>query len=141
MLGRLGGRSPFFFMKMPRSMRMRHREEFLAVRRKGRSSRGKYLVLSCLPDAVIPQWRFGFITPGRVGNAVARNLVRRRLRAIVRGEGEHLLPGSYIVTIARWKAAEATFDELRTEWIGLAQRCGILRPVGDGRGDSEMKRL
>jgi ribonuclease P protein component len=119
-------------MKMPRSIRMRRREEFLSVRRKGRTSRGKYLVLSCLCDEAVPSWKFGFITPKRVGVAVVRNRVRRRLRAIVRGEGDRFLPGMYVVTIARWTAGEATFDELRTEWLGLAQRCGLLRAAGDG---------
>ena len=98
-------------------------------------------MLSCLSGGVIPDWKFGFITPKRVGNAVARNRVRRRLRAIVRGEGEHLVPGSYVVTIARWRAAEATFDELRTEWLGLARRCGILRVTGDGGGDGKNQGL
>lgn len=107
-------------------MRMRRREEFLAVRRKGETSRGKFLVLSCLHDSSVESFRFGFITPKRVGNAVLRNRVRRRLRAIVCSEGVLLVEGTYIVTIARWRAGTATFDELKQEWLRLAKKCGLV---------------
>ncbi|MEM7146725.1 MAG: ribonuclease P protein component [Verrucomicrobiota bacterium] len=119
-------------MKMPRSMRMRRRDEFLAVRRAGETSRGKFLVLSYLSEPSIAKFKFGFITSKRVGNAVVRNRVRRRLREIVRGEGERLRRGSYVVTIARWRAGEATFDELRREWLGLAKGCGLLTEGSGG---------
>lgn len=116
---------------MPRSMRMRRPAEFQGVRSKGKSTAGKHLALACLRDESLQDFRFGFVTSKRVGNAVARNRVRRRLRAIARREGSALEPGHWIVSIARKGAAEASFDELHREWKALARRLGILKRDGE----------
>ena len=112
-------------------MRMRRKSEFLRVRQKGISCAGRFLVLACLRDETVPDFRFGFVTSKRVGNAVARNRVRRRLRSIVQREGEDLERGHYVVTIAKSGAAEASFDDLREDWAALVRRCGLRREPGD----------
>jgi ribonuclease P protein component len=104
---------------------MRRQSEFLLVRRNGKSCAGRYLVLACLQDKSVPDFKFGFVTSRRVGNAVARNLVRRRLRSIVQREGEGIEQGHYMVMIARKGAAEASFDALRRDWKSLVGRCGL----------------
>jgi len=32
----------------------------------------------------------------------------------------------YLVTVLRWRAPEATFSELETDWLKQARRLGIL---------------
>ncbi len=113
-------------MKMPRSTRMRHRREFLRVRRDGESLRGKYLVLAFLRDSDLTCCRFGIITPKRVGKAVRRIRLRRQIRGVIQEIGSELSPGHYIVTITRVAAGKAGFEELREEWIRLASKGGIL---------------
>ncbi len=49
----------------------------------------------------------------RCGNAVHRNLLRRRLRAIVSEVARDLRPGAYLVRTEP-AAQELTFQELRT---------------------------
>ena len=105
---------------------MRRQAEFAGVRRKGRSTAGRFLVLATLRDELLSDFKFGFVTSRRVGNAVERNCVRRRLRAIVQREGGELVRGHFIVSIARRGAAEASYDELHREWKALAQKIGIL---------------
>ncbi len=70
--------------------------------------------------------RVGFITSARVGPAVVRNRVRRRLREAVRQDRALLIAGCWVVLIARARAAEATFEVLRDEWRRLAKRAGLL---------------
>lgn len=111
---------------MPRSTRMRHRKEFLQVRRRGKSIGGRYLVLAFLHDAALADCRFGFITSKRVGNAVHRNRLRRRMRSIVRKAGPGIVPGHYVVTIARVGSADAEYMDLENEWIRLATRSGLV---------------
>jgi ribonuclease P protein component len=69
--------------------------------------------------------RFGFITSKRVGEAVVRNRVRRRLREVCRLERPGISPGWLVVTVAKSAAAKATYAELREEWLLLARRLSI----------------
>jgi ribonuclease P protein component len=70
--------------------------------------------------------RFGFITSRRVGGAVTRNLVRRRLREICRHHRSLIIPDRLVVVIAKPAAATAAFKELREEWLLLARQLSIL---------------
>ena len=87
------------------------------------------MVLSVLRPITTSTPRVGLITSRRVGNAVVRNRVRRRLREIVRADRVCLLGDLWFVLIARQRAASAEFHELRDEWKALASRAAILRPA------------
>ena len=77
----------------------------------------------------------GVITSRRVGGAVVRNRVRRRLREVLRLTHSERVPGHWVVLIARRAAADASFAELRQEWLRLAGRAGILNvPAVAGPG-------
>jgi len=71
--------------------------------------------------------RAGFIASRRIGGAVARNRVRRRLREIVRHHQHDLREGFWIVLVARRDAADANYRALEHEWLRLAKRASILR--------------
>ena len=73
-------------------------------------------------------FRAGFVTSKRVGGAVVRNRVRRRLREIVRKHQHDVRTGVWIVLIARPAAANATQRALEDEWLRLAKRALILAP-------------
>ena len=72
--------------------------------------------------------RIGFVTSRRVGGAVVRNLVRRRLREAVRQNRPQLKQGCWLVLVARYTAARASAAELAAEWLKLARRASILLP-------------
>jgi ribonuclease P protein component len=71
-------------------------------------------------------WRAGFITSTRLGGAVVRNRVRRRLREIVRRHQNELRQDVWFVIIARYEAAAARYGALEDEWLRLARRASIL---------------
>ena len=71
-------------------------------------------------------WRAGFVTSDRLGGAVARNRVRRRLREIVRRHQNDVRQGFWFVIIARREAATASYGALEDEWLRLARRASIL---------------
>lgn len=68
----------------------------------------------------------GFITSKKVGIAVVRNRVRRRLRAILDEFAARLVPGTMLVVIARFRAPRASYRDLRADWERTAKRAGIL---------------
>jgi ribonuclease P protein component len=72
------------------------------------------------------EWRAGFVTSARLGGAVVRNRVRRRLREIVRRHQHELRRGVWFAIIARYEAATASYRTLEDEWLRLARRASIL---------------
>jgi len=96
------------------------------VRSEGRSVQGRFLRLSAAPDPAGGGTRVGLVTSRRVGAAVIRNRVRRRLREICRLHRAMLAPGWLIVVVAKSAAGKASFSELRDEWLILARRLPIL---------------
>ena len=56
--------------------------------------------------------RVGITVSGRVGNAVTRNRVRRRLREALRARFDQLPSSADVVVAARPASAQATWDEL-----------------------------
>jgi len=60
--------------------------------------------------------RVGFTVTKKIGGAVVRNRMKRRLRELARGiVGAHGIPGSDHVMIGRQKGVERDFGLLRTE--------------------------
>jgi len=115
--------------RFPKSRRLILNTEFQRVRAEGSSVRGETLTLGFLENAsLFSAARAGFVTSRRVGNAVARNQIRRRLREIFRKHQHELKPGIWIVTIASPRAARTSFSALEDEWLRLAHRASILAP-------------
>jgi len=100
--------------------------EFERVKREGRIRRGKLLTLSMVAVENSGPCRVGFVTGRRLGSAVVRNRVRRRLREIVRKHQHDLREDFWIVLIARRDAADASYLSLEDEWLRLAKRASIL---------------
>ena len=115
-------------LRFPKSRKLTHTSEFERVRKEGRVTRGEFLSLGIAFHATGEKMRAGFITSRKVGGAVVRNRVRRRLREIVRQHQHEIIDGAWIVTIASPRAARASYAALADEWLRLAKRASILAP-------------
>jgi ribonuclease P protein component len=82
------------------------------------------------PDDAEPA-RVGFVVNKAVGNAVLRNRVHRRLRAVMAARISELPAGSLTVVRALPAAATSSYDELVADVDGALKR--VLQPAGDGR--------
>lgn len=111
-------------------MRLRRSEDFRSCYSKGRMLKSHVAVLHVLPNQ-LPYTRVGFSVSKRIGKAVQRNLVRRRLQAIV--QGCHLTGGYDVVVAARVRAKDLPFAELNRGVRALLKRANLLVPDGDGR--------
>jgi ribonuclease P protein component len=118
--------------KFSRSARLSRSSEFRLVKASGKSWTGKYLVLAILMRDTEEPTRIGIIATKRLGDAVSRNQVRRRIREIFRLNQHRIKKGFWVVTIARLSAAKAAFDELQRDWLRLVERASILAPGSHG---------
>ena len=113
--------------RFPKSARLAQSFEFARVKGQGKVAAGEvYGDGGLSPEAAEEEGaRIGLITSRRVGNAVLRNRVRRRLREIVRVERARMRPGLWIVLVARAAAVKVDLEKLRAEYLALGKRAGI----------------
>ena len=116
---------------MRKEARLRKGSDYARVRRQGRGWSGPLLTLRALANETEFS-RFGFLVSRRVGKAVVRNRVKRRLREIARRAP--VAKGWDLVFIARPAAAGATFQAIEAAAKHLLKRGRLYEP--DPRRDT-----
>ena len=104
--------------------RLTKRKEFNYLYKNGRAQHTSHLTCVYLPTKH-RSLKIGFTVTNKVGKAHLRNLIKRRLRAIVR-EFISTLPDNYnVVIIAKVGIDKITFAELRSEVYTLFERVNL----------------
>jgi ribonuclease P protein component len=117
--------------------RLKQRADFL-VAATGAKAPGAAFVLQARRRAETGPPRVGFTVSKKVGNAVVRNRVRRRLRDIVRlSAAASLRSGHDYVLIGRRAALEWPFERLMREFDGALRRVHAPPRQGTGRGTGD----
>jgi len=99
--------------------RIGSRDEFIRIRREGRRVRLDPLWCAHVVDDEAEMPFVAFAINRSVGNAVIRNRLRRRMRAVL---DELDLPAGWFLIGCRPAAGELTFDEIRDTLGKLPQR-------------------
>ena len=94
---------------------------FRRLYHRGSSAGSRYLVIYCRSNGTGTS-RLGFTVSTKLGHAVVRNHVRRRLREIYRGMESELKPGYDIVVVARSAAVEAEYQLLERNFRALCRK-------------------
>jgi ribonuclease P protein component len=111
-----------------RRYRLQRNDRFQEIRSKGKSLSSDLMVLCALPNG-LPHSRFGFSVSTRVGGAVERNRIKRRLREIMRLRQPWIKPGWDIVVIARRPIRTARYAMLDATCARLLGRAHLLLPA------------
>jgi len=110
-----------------RDQRLRTPADFTRTReRAARAWPHPFLVLYVVPNE-LGRLRVGITVSSRVGNAVVRNRVRRRLKEAVRARLERLSPGFDVLLVARPASARAAWAELGAALDSVFARAGATR--------------
>ncbi len=117
--------------------RLRQRNEYLRVAGANRKSARQGLVLQAArspapdetaarPNTAETRLRVGITVSRKVGNAVARNRARRRLRAVAREAlPGQAVPGHDYVLIGRKGTLSRPYDALRGDLEGALAKLGL----------------
>lgn len=106
---------------LKKANRLTKSKDFTTIYRRGKKVVGSYLVLYGRTSPVGKN-RIGFSVSKKVGNAVQRNLIKRRLREIVRLSPLAQSAGVDLVIVARSKSKKASFRALKEDLEDLIGR-------------------
>lgn len=101
--------------------KIRKRRDFSKVYKKGQSVIAPSVVL-CYKKNHTDVFRCGFTVSKKVGKAVERNKVRRRMREISRTHLDYFQTGMDYIFVARKKAAQVEFSVLQKDMLQLVKR-------------------
>ena len=107
---------------------IRSRHTFDALRRTRSRGRSGPLSVAFVPQTSWSGSEVAYAINRQVGNAVTRNLLRRRLRSILAGQAPTLPAGAYLVRTGR-EAPQLAFDELKVAMSQALERA-TGRPAG-----------
>ena len=105
----------------PREARIRRSSEFKAIAAAGRRHSSGAFVILIAPQPVPARARLGVTVSRKVGNAVVRNRVKRRIREWFRRDGQAFVAGRNVVVIARSSAAGLSGDAASAELSRIAK--------------------
>ncbi len=117
---------------MKHTVSLKQNHEFRRLYNKGKTAATPYLAIYCRKNR-LGYSRLGLTTGVKLGHAVQRNRVRRRLREIYRTNELRLAPGWDIVVVARVKAVYARYSDLERSFLQTARRLELLTSGEEGR--------
>ena len=106
---------------MQHTVSLKQNHEFRRLYNRGKSAVSPYFAIYCRKTGR-PYSRLGITTGVKLGNAVKRNFVRRRIRALYRSNEAGLQPGYDIVVVARTRAIFGRYADLERSFHQITRK-------------------
>lgn len=113
--------------RLPKLLRIYQPTEIREILNTGRKYIGNHIILyslTCLDNHSLT--RAGFLSPKRIGNAVKRNQVRRRMREILRKYRNEMINSQRILLMGRTSAIHADFQAIQEDFLRLCRKAKLL---------------
>ena len=120
---------------MQSRFRLTGSKRFSQIHRDGSNTANRLLVIRFLANGT-DQSRFGFMVSKRIGNAVVRNRVKRRLREAVRTS--QIKTGWDAIFIARKGSEKANYQALKLAADNLLRHNQLVEAAGDATQEGRM---
>jgi ribonuclease P protein component len=111
---------------MKTTLSLKKNYEFRRLYTRGKNYASHLVVIYCGKNRRAEN-RLGITVGAKVGKAVVRNRVRRRISEIYRLNEDRFKTGWDIVVVARARSAEASYRDIEADLLKSAERLGILR--------------
>ena len=108
---------------------LKKNSDFRRLYAKGKSAVNPYMAVYCRRNRTGLN-RLGYTVSVKLGGAVVRNRVRRRLREIYRLNEDRLAAGCDVVVVARVRAASSDYHRLEKSFLRLAGKLDLLKKEG-----------
>jgi len=112
---------------MQRKLRLRNREDFGRIYRHGRSFANSQFVVYWRHESQTERFRLGISASAKLGGAVVRNRMRRRLKEIVRLNADKLADGIDLILIVRKPALALSYRETERSVLHVLRKAGLLK--------------
>jgi len=110
-------------LKFTTSLRKNH--EFRKLYSRGKSAASQYAVVYCRRNGS-KENRLGVTVSTKLGRAVQRNRIRRRLKEIYRTNEQKLSAGYDVVIVARMKSKDTDYHKLESSVLALLEKLRII---------------
>ncbi len=104
---------------------LKKNSDFRRLYAKGKSAVNPYMVVYCRRNRT-GENRLGYTVSVKLGHAVLRNRMRRRLRELVRLNSPRMKSGWDIVIVARSRCAEAPWQKLQAAFLSSCEKLELL---------------
>ncbi len=112
---------------MKHTVSLKENHLFRRAYNRGKSAADSRLALYVRRSGQKGSNRLGLTVSTKVGCAVVRNRVRRRLREIYRLNEDRICPGYDVVIVARVRAAGSSCQQLEKSFLRLADKLSLLK--------------
>lgn len=110
---------------MQKQYRLNNKKVFRYLYSRGKSVASRHMVLIWAPSKY--PLRVGFVVSKKIGKAVVRNKVRRRMRESFRSVLDRVAPNANYIVLARAGIDTLTYQQLHAAMLQLLKQAGALR--------------
>ena len=110
---------------MKRNFRLTRTRDFSHVKNEGKSIHHKFAVLEFIPNSM-EYSQAAFVASKAVGNAVKRNLIKRRMKACVANSWSNIKSGWNLVFYARAASGMASYNDLQEAVSILLKKANLI---------------
>ena len=109
---------------------LKKNSDFRRLYSRGKSSVNPYMAVYCRRNRT-GENRLGYTVSTKLGGAVTRNRVRRRLREIVRLRTPEMKSGWDIVVVARMRCVKAEYAKMDAAFLTACRALGLMKEAED----------
>lgn len=121
---------------MIKTQSLNENHRFRALYGRGKNKAGKFMVVYVMKNRLGPVDRLGITVSKKLGHAVTRNRIRRRIREAYRLHEQEIKNGYDIVIVARHAAEHAPFEALMEEMMSMLRQLGAAEAKPEAQADA-----